>query len=200
MYYNIFYERNEVNLDPSFRFCHDKSKYMIFKNWKLLLQSDWDLIIPTNETPAMYTSLYFNDTLYEGDEIEIFYLPMSYDEIDITDQINWSMYNSVGDINIDMSSLGYQFDKDLFWLSFDGNKVNYSCIENINNHRCRLTADPTINDPSRGLTKSKVYLYRFLQPDQLLGKLYSYSDKWSDATDSLTAKEYETLLTKHIKG
>ena len=33
-----------------------------------------------------------------------------------------------------------------------------------------------------------------------LGKLYSYSDKWSDATDSLTAKEYETLLTKHIKG
>ena len=200
MYYNIFYERNEVNLDPSFRFCHDKSKYMIFKNWKLLLQSDWDLIIPTNETPAMYTSLYFNDTLYEGDEIEIFYLPMSYDEIDITDQINWSMYNSVGDINIDMSSLGYQFDKDLFWLSFDGNKVNYSRIENINNHRCRLTADPTINDPSRGLTKSKVYLYRFLQPDQLLGKLYSYSDKWSDATDSLTAKEYETLLTKHIKG
>ena len=46
----------------------------------------------------------------------------------------------------------------------------------------------------------RMYLYRFLQPDQLLSKLYSYSDNWSDATDALSVKDYETLLTKHIKG
>lgn len=212
MYYNIFYERDEVNLDPSFRFCHDKSKYMIFKNWDLLLQDDWDLIIPTNETPAMYITLKFDEKLQEGDEIEIFYLPMSYDEIYIGDEIDWDKYREVGDINIDMSSLGYQFDKDLFWLAYDGKKINYSIIENINNHRCRLTADPLVLDPelptdtdgswpptTRDLSKN-VYLYRFLQPDQLLSKLYSYSDNWSDATDSLSIKDYETLLTKHIKG
>ena len=213
MYYNIFYDRDEVNLDPSFRFCHDKTKYMIFKNWDLLLQDDWDLIIPTNETPAMYITLKFKEQLLEGDEIEIFYLPMSYDEIDITNQIDWNMYNQVGDINIDMSTLGYQFDKDLFWLAYNGKKINYDIIENINNHRCRITADPLVEDPELPTdtdgtwppsgtrqNNNKMYLYRFIQPDQLLGKLYSYSDKWSDATDALSVKDYETLLTKHING
>ena len=212
MYYNIFYERNEVNLDPSFRFCHDKSKYMIFKNWNLLLQEDWDLIIPTNETPSMYISIRFDENLQEGDEIEIFYLPMSYDQIYIGDEIDWNLYKQVGDICINMDSLGYQFDKDLFWLAYDGKKINYSCIENINNHRCRITADPLIYDPElpentdgtwppTGKEHStQLYLYRFLQPDKLLSKLYSYSDKWSDATDELSPKDYETLLTKHIKG
>ena len=213
MYYNIFYDRDEVNLDPSFRFCHDKTKYMIFKNWDLLLQDDWDLIIPTNETPAMYITLKFKEQLLEGDEIEIFYLPMSYDEIDITNQIDWNMYNQVGDINIDMSTLGYQFDKDLFWLAYNGKKINYDIIENINNHRCRITADPLVEDPELPTdtdgtwppsgtrqNNNKMYLYRFIQPDQLLSKLYSYSDKWSDATDALSVKDYETLLTKHING
>lgn len=213
MYYNIFYDRDEVNLDPSFRFCHDKTKYMIFKNWDLLLQDDWDLIIPTNETPAMYITLKFKEQLLEGDEIEIFYLPMSYNEIDITNQIDWNMYNQVGDINIDMSTLGYQFDKDLFWLAYNGKKINYDIIENINNHRCRITADPLVEDPELPTdtdgtwppsgtrqNNNKMYLYRFIQPDQLLGKLYSYSDKWSDATDTLSVKDYETLLTKHING
>lgn len=203
MYYNIFYDRNEVNLDPSFRFCHDKSKYMIFKNWNLLLQDDWDLIIPTNETPSMYITIRFDDMLCEGDEIEIFYLPMSYDQIYIGDDVDWSLYEKVGDINIDMNKIGYQFDKDLFWIVYDGRKVNYNCIENINNHRCRLTLNPLEYDPELPALKdisNQMYIYRFLQPDKLLGKLYSYSDKWSDATDSLSPKDYETLLTKHIKG
>ena len=111
-----------------------------------------------------------------------------------------------------MDSLGYQFDKDLFWLAYDGKKINYSCIENINNHRCRITADPLIYDPElpentdgtwppTGKEHStQLYLYRFLQPDKLLSKLYSYSDKWTDVTNELSPKNYETLLTKHIKG
>lgn len=203
MYYNIFYDRNEVNLDPSFRFCHDKSKYMIFKNWNLLLQDDWDLIIPTNETPSMYITIRFDNMLCEGDEIEIFYLPMSYDQIYIGDDVDWSLYEKVGDINIDMNKIGYQFDKDLFWIVYDGRKVNYNCIENINNHRCRLTSNPLEYDPELPALKdisNQMYIYRFLQPDKLLSKLYSYSDKWSDATDSLSPKDYEILLTKHIKG
>ena len=215
MYYNIFYDRDSINLDPSFRFCHEKSKYMIFKNWNILLQSEWELVVPTTESPAMYTSITFKDKLLEGDEIEVFYLPMSYDEIEITDQVDWSMYKSVGDILINMDTLGYQFDKDLFWLSYEGRKINYGIIENINNHRCRVIANPAVDDPERPFEtdgtwppstqdadnmSGRMFLYRFLQPDKLLGKLYSYSDKWSDATDALSVKDYETLLTKHIKS
>ena len=45
-----------------------------------------------------------------------------------------------------------------------------------------------------------IYLYRFLQPDKLLSKIYSYSDKWSDAVDGLSVADYTNLLTKLTKS
>ena len=45
-----------------------------------------------------------------------------------------------------------------------------------------------------------IYLYRFLQPDKLLSKLYSYSDKWSDAVDGLSVSDYTNLLTKFTQS
>ena len=42
-------------------------------------------------------------------------------------------------------------------------------------------------------------LYRFMQPDKLLNKLFSYSDKWSDAVDALTPEEYAKLLVQKTK-
>ena len=203
MYYNIFYDRDSVNLDPSFRFCHDKSKYMIFKNWIALTQSDWDLNIMTTESPKKYISITFNEELHEGDNIEIFYLPMSYDEIDITGDIDQELFKSPNnDIQINSERLGYAFDKDLYMISIDGYKVNYEFIENINNHRFRLTKPYTeIIKPDAPYPRvmPRVILYRFLQPDQLLSKLYSYSDKWSDAVDGLSPKSYENLLIEHTK-
>lgn len=199
MYYNIFYDRDSVNLSPDFRFCHDKSKYMIFKNWKILTQEEWDLHIMTNESPKKYISISFKDMLHEGDCIDIFYLPMSYDEIDISKDIDQELYNRCGDIVIDSEHLGYSFDKDLFMLAVNGNKVNYSMIENIDNHRCRLLGDPLIKDDPYPRSINTWKLYRFLQPDQLLSKLFSYSDKWSDAVDSLTPTMYEKLLVEKSK-
>ena len=204
MYYNIFYDRTSVNLDPTFRFCHDENKFMIFKNWLLLTQDDWDLKYPTNESPSKYISIEFKDTLHEGDVIEIFYLPVSYDEIDISeDIINRSFYIETGDIDIDPNKLGYQYDKDLFMISIGGWKINPYYIQNINNHRLRITDVNKIEESNNmPYPKSDLitgYLYRFIQPDQLLNKLYSYSDKWSDAVDGLTPQQYEQLLTKFTK-
>ena len=96
----------------------------------------------------------------------------------------------------------YVFDKDLYMISINGYKVNYEFIENINNHRFRLTKPYTeiikADDPYPRVMP-KVLLYRFLQPDQLLSRLYSYSDKWSDAVDCLSPKSYENLLIEHTK-
>ena len=39
-----------------------------------------------------------------------------------------------------------------------------------------------------------------MQPDKLLGKLFSYSDTWSNAVDSLTINDYTTLLTRVTKS
>ena len=206
MYYNIFYDRTTVNLDPTFRFCHNKSNYMIFKNWLLLTQDDWDLHTMTNESPSKYISIEFKETLVEGDVIEIFYLPMSYDEIDITNDIDVANNSVNGDILISQDHLGYSFDKDLFMITVGGWKINYDNIQNINNHRCRITTD-NIHEtsdmpyPKTGaVSKTKIYLYRFLQPDKLLSKLYSYSDKWSDAVDGLSISDYTNLLTKFTKS
>lgn len=204
MYYNIFYDRTSVNLDPTFRFCHDENKFIIFKNWLLLTQDDWDLKYPTNESPSKYISIEFKDTLHEGDVIEIFYLPVSYDEIDISeDIINRSFYIETGDIDIDPNKLGYQYDKDLFMISIGGWKINPYYIQNINNHRLRITdinkIEESSNMPYPKSDSITGYLYRFIQPDQLLNKLYSYSDKWSDAVDGLTPQQYEQLLTKFTK-
>ena len=202
MYYNIFYDRTSVNLDPTFRFCHNESNYMIFKNWLLLTQDDWELHTMTNESPSKYISIEFKDTLVEGDVIEIFYLPMPYDEIDISNDIDSAQWMTNKDILISMDHLGYSFDKDLFMISVDGWKINYNNIQNINNHRCRITTD-TIAETSvmpyptgRNFVPPSIYLYRFLQPDKLLSKLYSYSDKWSDAVDGLSVSDYTNLLTK----
>ena len=204
MYYNIFYDRITVNLDPTFRFCHNKSNYMIFKNWLLLTQNDWDLHTMTNESPSKYISIEFKETLKEGDVIEIFYLPMSYDEIDITSDIDITNYNTNGDIMINQDHLGYSFDKDLFMITVGGWKINHNNIQNINNHRCRITTD-NIEETSEmpypiGKSVPSIYLYRLLQPDKLLSKIYSYSDKWSDAVDGLSVSDYVNLLTKFTKS
>lgn len=206
MYYNIFYDRTTVNLDPTFRFCHNKSNYMIFKNWLLLTQDDWDLHTMTNESPSKYISIEFKDTLKEGDVIEIFYLPMSYDEIDITNDIDVAQWNANKDIFISMDHLGYSFDKDLFMIAVDGWKINHHNIQNISNHRCRITTDNIVETSEmpypigRNEVIPSIYLYRFLQPDKLLSKIYSYSDKWSDAIDGLSVQDYTNLLTKLTKS
>ena len=205
MYYNIFYDRTSVNLDPSFRFCHNKGNYIVFKNWLLLTQNDWDLHTMTNESPSKYISIEFKETLKEGDVIEIFYLPISYDEIDISGDIDPTQYSTNRDILISQDHLGYSFDKDLFMISINGWKINYHNIQNINNHRFRITTD-NIEETSEmpyPLGRSSVptiYLYRFLQPDKLLSKLYSYSDKWSDAVDGLSVSDYTNLLTKFTQS
>lgn len=215
MYYNIFTDRNEVNLSPDFRFCHEKNRYMIFLNWMILPQDKWELNIMTSESPRQYISVLFDDQLHTGDRIDIFYLPTAYDEIDITEDIDWDMYNLNKDILISNDKLGYSFDKDLFMISIDGHKINHNAIQNVNNHRFRLyrdmmhilddEADDHASWPHDNVASIRrdipfnIKLYRFLQPDKLLSKLFSYSDMWSDATDSLTPKQYTDLLTKRTK-
>lgn len=216
MYYNIFKVKEAeekggyyINLSPDFKFCHEKSKYLIFLNWKLLSQDDFDLHVMTTESPHKYIWITFNVPLKDGDVADIFYLPMSYNEIDISDTVDMNYYGQCRDIIMDINTLGYQFDKDLFLLAIDGFKVNYAAIENISNHRCRVTEDPTISDPIVGdkggyglmaLTKPVFKIYQFIQPDQLLGKLVSYSDTWSDAIDKLSPELYLKMLVEKTKA
>ena len=214
MYYNIFKDRDTFSLSPDFRFCHDKSKYMVFKDWLILPKEEYEILTMSNENPTRrHIQIRFRETLHEGEKIDIFYLPMSYDEIDITGDVDWNNYAANKDILISNEHLGYSFDKDLFMIALKNHKINYTAIENVDNHRFRLLRDMlhvNDDDADRGNKPHDIVrvpeidmvvrLYRFMQPDKLLGKLFSYSDTWSNAVDSLTINDYTTLLTRVTKS
>lgn len=194
MYYNIYSERNSFNLSPDFRFCHLKNHYLVFVNGKRLESSEWVLNIMDNNNPNLkYINITTNNNLVLGDYIEIFYLPDAFEEISVSNTDS----KRYGDICIDMEDLGYSFDKDLFMIFVNGQKINYNFIDNINNHRIRIKNDITSNSANNII--QNITVLKFLQPDELLGKLWSYSDQWSNATDALTPYQYHLLLTNQIK-
>lgn len=146
MYYNIFSPKHVINLSPDFRFCHDKSKYMVFLNGRKLPDEGWKLNIMTNETKRKYISIEFGMNFYtsEGDLVEIFYLPISR-AIDQSSSFGTG-YNSShtdGDFDKTIFTIGseyyhnsiqqFGFDKDLCNVYFNGEKINISSIDNIHN-------------------------------------------------------------------
>lgn len=193
MYYNIFFDRTSFDLSPDFRFCHEKNRYLVFVNNIRLQSSDWTLNIMSTGNERKYVNITTKQDLHFGDRIEIFYLPDSFEEVSISNN-NSKKY---GDICVEMDDLGYSFDKDLFMIFVNGHMINYNFIENINNHRIRIKNDSTSNSGLQ--TIHNITVLKFLQPGELLGKLWSYSDKWSNATDALSSYEYHELLTNKIK-
>ena len=183
MYYNILEERNEFVLEPEFRFCHNKNQYMVFVNGLKLNQDDWDLHVMTNEDPIDALSITTDTYLVPGDRINIFYLPESYEEIIIENHS--STYN---DIILDVSQLEYPFDRELFLIFIDGRRVQTERIQNITANRIRILLDvPEYHE---------VCICKYLKPVEVLFKVFSYSDTWNSAVESLTEKEYEELFTK----
>lgn len=172
-------QSNEIKtykLTPSFRFCKFKNQFMIFLNDKKLNFNEWNL----NDNNH---SIEILPTLTKGDVVNIFYIPDSYEEI-IFDKFN----SGFKDIIIDTSELGYGFDNELFMIFVDGHKIATDNIQNISMDRIRIKSDYSIN--------SSICICKFMNPDKLLEKLVSYSDKWSDAIADLSEKDYENLFIK----
>lgn len=198
MYYNINDTKSTVNLAPQFRFCHMKNHYMIFVNGKRTNFDNWELNLPIGEPLSKYTSITFDTELSAGDKVEIFYLPIGYEEI--FSATNETLSNDIGRVRLALDDLGYPFDKDLFMIFTSGTKVNYDMISNINIH----TIDVDIKkmkdiDESYTYDISNTCILKFLQESELLGKIFSYSDKWTDAIDSLSNDQYLKLLEQICK-
>lgn len=191
MYYNITNTTSDIALSPDFRFCQLTNHYMIFVNKKRISMSSYFIKLPI-DTGNTHIHIAFYHPLSNGDVVEIFYLPDAYEEISVDN----SDSKGYGDICMNMDDLGYPFDKDLFMIFVNGNKINYNSIDNINNHRVRIVNDITSN--SSNIIKN-VTVAKFIKPDELLGKLFSYSDQWSNAVDALSPVDYNKLLTSHVK-
>lgn len=185
MYYNVLRDGQTVfGLEPEFKFCRNKNQYMVFVNNKKVNYTDWILepvVSPSNG--RTYLSINMKTALNTGDRIHIFYLPEAYEEILLTNHLS-----KFGDIIIDASELEYSFDKDLFMIFVDGKKINNNDIQNISMNRVRITTDYP--------EYSNVCVCKYLNPDALLEKVFSYGDMWSNAVESITTDQYEKLFVK----
>lgn len=182
MYYNILREGQTIfGLEPEFRFCHNKNQFMIFVNNKKLNFSDWSLEIVNNKKD--FLTIKTLTPLNKGDRIHIFYIPETYEEIILNNHLS-----QFGDIIVDTSNLGYSFDKDLFMIFVDGKKINNEDIQNISMNRVRIKTDYP--------EYSNICICKYLKSDELLEKVFSYGDKWSNAVSSLSVDQYNKLFIK----
>lgn len=190
MYYNIFSPKKKVNLSPHFRFCHDKSKYMIFRNGLRVDNSDWTLNIMTNEVQEKYISVTFNYNLDEGDLIEIFYLPMNITEVAQASIKSLDITNGMTVANLD--ELEIPFDKDLYFIEINGHKINYDSISNVS--KDRFLIDPAALKDVVENNQYNVKINTYMRKDVLLSKLYSYTDLWSNTLNDISNINYKLLI------
>lgn len=184
MYYNVTDQQREFKLSPDFRFAHNKNQFMIFINGVKLNQDEWELVSNANDDSGIFTTIIKTDNFCNnGDRINIFYLPESYEEIIIDNH-----HSEFGDLILDTSELGYTFDRELFLIFIDGKKVQTERIQNISANRVRiLSPQPEYH---------KVCICKYLNPDKMLEKIYSYGDIWTNAVNSISVSDYEKLFTK----
>lgn len=189
MFYNVL--ENDVNrfdLEPEFRFCHQDSQYMVFVNGIKLNRNDFEVEYMNNENHLDKVTVILSEYLNKGDRIHIFYLPESYDEtiINLKDSTN-KLYASTNTIIMDVSELDYTFDSELFIIFVDGKKVLVSDIQNISANRVRIKTGNLTNN-------SEVCICRYLNPDKILQKVFSYGDSWTSKVDNLEDGDYKRLF------
>lgn len=184
MYYNVLTNnQKEFDLDPTFRFCHYTNQYMIFVNGLKLNQSEWQIIYPTSILPRERITVILNEGLHIGDQINIFYVPDAYEEIILENHTS-----KFGDIILDASLLDYSFDNELFLVYVDGHKIIKDDIQNISSNRVRII--PQYPE------WSNVCICKYMNPDALLQKVFSYGDMWTKSVEGLTEDDYEQLFIR----
>lgn len=185
MYYEVLQSmQSEFNLDPSFKFCHYSNQYMIFVDGLKLNQDDWQLIVPEHNNPRKEMTIRLMVPITKGKVIHIFYLPDPYEEIIIPNGIN----TETGDIILDASNLDYTFDNELFLIFVNGHKIIKDDVQNISSNRVRIKTKQT------GL--NEVCICKYLNPDRILQKVFSYGDLWTKSVEGLSADDYEQLFIK----
>ena len=185
MYYSIIDDEAHTvfDLEPEFRFCHNTNQYMIFVNEKKLNSDEWSLHVTGEENDIDHSYIEVVNPLYKDDIIHIFYIPESYEEI-IMDNHS----DVYGDIVMDVSNLEYPFDKELFIIFLDGRKVLVDDIQNISSNRIKIKNNVPLN--------SNICICKYLNPVEVLQKVFSYSDIWTKSVDSLTDVDYDALFNR----
>lgn len=202
MYYNIFSAKNKVNLSPDFRFCHDKSRYMVYKDGVRIPPSMWELEIMSNEVQRKYISIQFAHDIEPDSLVEIFYLPVSVSLV--ADYSVKSVDTTNGIVVGNLDELEIPFDKDLFFVEWNYHKVNIDDIENISKNTFKIKPSAIDNTHPQSadidvyhqgpVRDSRLLISTYMRKDILLSKLWSYTDLWSNALEDIRQSDYSLFL------
>ena len=95
--------------------------------------------------------------------------------------------NKNGDIILDASLLDYSFDNELFLIFIDGHKIIKDDIQNISSNRVRI---------KNRIEWESICICKYLNPDRILQKVFSYGDHWTKSIEGLSEDDYEQLFIK----
>ena len=187
-FHSMYYRAREdgltnFKLEPEFRFCHNKNQYMVFVNHLRLTSDQWALNVMTNDNQIEQMSIDVLTPLNTDDIIHIFYIPESYEEIIIPNHSD-----NFGDIIMDVSNLEYPFDNELFLIFLDGRKVLVDDVQNISSNRVKIKNKVPL--------QGNICVCKYLNPTEVLQKVFSYSDIWTKSVDSLSTVDYDSLFSR----
>lgn len=191
MYYNIFSAKSKINLSPDFRFCHDKSRYMVYIDGVRIPSSMWELNIMSNEVQRKYISIEFYRDIQPNCLIEIFYLPVPISLV--SEYSTKALDTSNGVVVGNLDELEIPFDKDLFFVEWNYHKINIDDITNINKNTFKIRPE-AFNNTEQGTSDNRIMISTYMRKDILLSKLWSYTDLWSNALEDIRKNDYSLFL------
>lgn len=195
MYNNYKFEEGDYYflLPPSFKYCHDKNRYLVFMNGSLLSKQNFTITITSDQRPFDKLYLYITTTVNEDDVIDVYYVPEALEDAMWLDNMELS-----GDIIVDSSHLSTPLSKDNYFFFVNGLKVDNDHILNVSRNRVRIVTDlGSINN---------ILIVKYTRDIDTLAELFAEitTDKWSDFLSQLSETEIssniENVLFRNAKS
>ncbi len=173
---------NLYDLGDNFKYCTYYDRYMVFINGEKV-SSDSITIFVSESNIELYID---NTSTDESDIIDIYYIPISYIQLNSDMNNDVSIIGNGVDIIIPYDNLSSIINSELSFVFNGGLKIRPSKIDNISPNRIRAYIDITnIHDIS---------ILEFESKGFNLIDIFGY-DKWTEFLSSLTEDEYLNLIT-----
>jgi hypothetical protein len=176
-------ETINFRLDPSFNFCNDESKYLVFVNSRKLDRKNYKLTIIQPSRPFDNISLYLNIALEIDDRVEIIYVPDTLEETTVEPNIPLS-----GNVYLDRTKISYNFSKELYFVFINGKKINKNDMIDIDSNKLRInTNTQSINN---------LCIIKHIQDDEVLKSMFdNTTDIFTTTLNSISDSERNTLYS-----
>ena len=127
----------KVRLGTTFYNCYDYNRYMIFFNGRRLTNDQYRLTVPCRSTtPFFRFEIYLAVPLNYGDRLDVFYLPDTIRDLDITPSLT-----SNGILSVNKADLEYLLGSHLYTFWVNGKKLTINQMADFNSLNIVLTED-----------------------------------------------------------